>query len=608
MKKIFITICFYLFFCQAISAQTLVQPPQTDRLESERLFSYAYDAFLNRRYWDGEELVGMSLNADPYNIDGYLLRALINHGKGHFAKAITDLRSYLEVRPRDHTARKILSGIEKVHSVSFFSPAEYAGYKQSLNVFFDLMPGSFTGTLGIKHGGGFGEKIALADSFAGKVQILDPKRKREIPFDSPSDVTFLSYKRFVVIGEKGDFVEYEDQGDFFHQLRSGDIGPGADSIAFLSSSLFAVSFPLERAVKFFTYPGLDVLDQWNPGEKSSFEPRGIASRGDTLAVPDRRNGKVYLFSWEKEEPFVSLDVSAPRSVVWGPTGDLLVLSDNGFLSVFSRDGGLKWLEVDRVPASEAICLLRSEDRVFMISSTGRAITALDVFPGRKEGLVLSSNLFKPRTESINEDTGQAVEVSLNLSSPFFRYIYSQRGVLSSVWQDTMRGGRISEAEGWDFAGVILSPGNRYRFNGDSWVDVSSEKSLEDSVKKMWKEMPFLSQIVLDSGINLELSDAEWLLNFCMVNGVYLSIWATKTPSDFIISMVENTGGNVYYSDSLSEGDLKGLKTKSFTIKIFYPDTVYSSGYPSKNMLSIIADFGMISYRGWLPIWPDMLRQ
>jgi hypothetical protein len=91
-----------------------------------------------------------------------------------------------------------------------------------------------------------------------------------------------------------------------------------------------------------------------------------------------------------------------------------------------------------------------------------------------------------------------------------------------------------------------------------------------------------------------------------MNGVSISAWVTKIPSDNLILAVENTGGTVYYSNSLSRKNIFPLKTNSFLVKIFYPDTVYSSGYPSKNMLSTIADFGMISYRGWLPVWPDLL--
>ncbi|SMG09213.1 hypothetical protein SAMN06275492_10191 [Dethiosulfovibrio salsuginis] len=603
-----------LFFCASLLisrpafSQELVQPPQTDRLGSEKLFFEAYKALLDRRYWDAEELTDMSLSADPYNIDGYLLRALIRQNKGDLNGSMTDLRSYLEVRPRDHTAKKILSAIEEVYSNdSRYNPTDYAGYKQPLKLFFELSPRTSVGTIGLSDGSSFGSKVGLADSLADQVQILEPGRMRNIAFSGPSDLLFLSYSRFVVLGKDGALVEFEDQGEEFVTIRSGDVRSGSDSVAFLSSSVLAVSSPLGRKIDFYSYPDLNSLGSWSPEEGDLFEPRGIAARGGTLAISDRRNDRVYLLSWGKEVPYISLEVSTPRSVIWGPTGDLLVLSDNGFLSVFSMDMSKEWLEVDRIAVPEALCLLKSQDRIFLISSDGRDITVLEAVPGKKEGLILATGLFGPKTDTINEDTGQVVEVSVSLSSPFTSYIHSQRGVLSSVWQDTMKGGRIFEAKGRDLTAVIVAPENRYKFNGDLWDSVSEIGELERSVRKIWEQNPGFSQIVVDSEIQANEDDFLWLFNFCKINGVSLSVWGTKTPSDFLISVLENTGGNVYYSESLSDGDLKGLKTKSFVFNIFYPETISSSGYPSKNMLSTIADFGMISYRGWLPIWPDMLR-
>ena len=605
----FLLMFVFFSFVEIGFAQTPIQPAKVDRLESERLFSQAYGLLLDRKYWEAEEAVGLSLSADPYNIDGYLLRALIRHGKGLFSQSAADLKSYLEVRPMDSTAVKILSGINDTSSdLMAFTETSYLGVKQPLKRYFELPPNVFTGTLGLVNGDTMGDRLVLADSLANQVQILERGRRRNIKFEAPSDAIFLNEKRLVLLSERGTVEEFEERGDSFVSIRSSDLGASADSIVFLSSSLVAVTLPFEREVRFLSYPDLKTLNRWSPGGDALFEPRGLTVRGKNLAVADRRGDRVCLTTWDNLGDNHFLEVSAPRSLVWGPTGDLLVLSDEGFISVFSGDLNQRMISVDKFINSEAICLSRSYDRIFSISSDGRYITVFEAYPGAKDGLISGAGLFHPTTESINEDRGQAVEVSINLSSPFRGYISSQRGVLSSVWQNSMKGGRIVETDGRGIDGAILSPLNRYRYQGDLWASVEDGKGIEEAVRSIWEKTDYLSQIVLDSELNLNKNDYQWIYNFCIMNGVSLSAWASKIPSDFLISVVENTGGNVYYSDSLSDRNLNSIKTRSFIIKIFYPDTVYSSGYPSKNMLSIIADFGMISYRGWLPIWPDMLRQ
>lgn len=600
---------FTLLFVSVGFAQPPIQPPKVDRLESEKLFSKAYNLLLERKYWEAESVVGLSLSADPYNIDGYLLRSLIRRGKGLFSQSIADLRSYLEVRPRDHTAIKILSGIADTSSdLMKLTPVSYFGTKQTLRKHFNLAPDTFTGTLGLVNGAIIGDKLALADSLANQVQVFERGRRRDIQFNSPSDVLFLDEKRLLLLGEGGKLEEFEDTGNSFLSVRSSDLGVSADSVALLSSSIMAISLPFEREVVFLSYPELKILNRWSPGEKTLFEPRGLTARGRSLAISDRRGDKVFLVAWDDLGENDSLSVPAPRSAVWGPTGDLLVLSDEGFLSVFTKGLNNGMVVADKIPIPEAICITRSYDRILSVSSDGRYVTVFDAYPTGKESLIAGVSLFHPVTESINEDRGQAVEVYLNLSSPFSEYVSSQRGVLSSVWQSSMKGGRILETSGRGVDGAILSPLNRYKYGGDLWASLGEGEDLENAVRQIWEKSDYLSQILLDSTLKLTKSDYQWLQNFCIMNGVSLSTWASEIPSDFLISVVENTGGNVYYSESLSDRNLNDIKTKSFIIKIFYPDTVYSSGYPSKNMLSIIADFGMISYRGWLPIWPDMLRK
>jgi hypothetical protein len=172
----------------------------------------------------------------------------------------------------------------------------------------------------------------------------------------------------------------------------------------------------------------------------------------------------------------------------------------------------------------------------------------------------------------------------------------------------MKPGRILSIQDEVGSEAIMVSGKNLRRTSDSRALVISQEddSLERGLRMIWEEGLPVSQLILDSSIDLSKEQISRILRFCLMNGVSISAWITKIPSDNLILAVENTGGTVYYSNSLSRKNIFPLKTNSFLIKIFYPDTVYSSGYPSKNMLSTIADFGMISYRGWLPVWPDLL--
>ncbi len=595
-----------LYMGSCAFAQSPVQPPKGNRLEAERFFTEAYKALVASKYWDAEKLVNQSLKSDPYHIDCYILRSLIRQRMGYTENAIGDLKSYLEVRPRDDTARQILNTMEKFFLKPIeYNSTEYDAFRQPIKTFFKLNPAILTGTLGLVNGHSFGDEIALADAIGQEIQIFDMGKRRDLKVESPSDVFFIDRSHFVVLSEKGFIQEFKDDGSSFDVVRSGDIGEGAGSLAFLSSGILAVTRPLDRRLDFYSYPSLAPLRSWAPEDVEFFEPRDVAVRGDMIAISDRRNDSVYISRWESDEPIITLKKEAPRSLAWGPTGDLIVLSDIGTASIFSNRG--KWEQINEFNVSNSSCLFSYNDSLLVPSSDGRYLTKISTRPGKSEGVLLQIGLCNPRTDSVNKDSGQIVEVSVRISTPFAEYVESERGVLTAVWKDTMKGGRISATKVDRLDGSVLSSANRYRFNGDIWMAIENRAEIYLAIQKLWESTPYMSQLILDSSVKLDDIALNWIDDFCVINGIAISAWATEIPSGNLISAVENTGGKVYYSDSLSDSRLKDLKTKNFTFKIFYPDTVYSSGYPTKNMLSTIADFGMISYRGWLPIWPDMLR-
>ena len=97
---------FLLFLCSSPTDASLL--PTADREGSERFFSVAYDNFLNRAYDPALENLDNALKLNTYFVDYYLMRGLVLHRLGRTDEAVKAIRYYLEVRPRDSAAPRIL--------------------------------------------------------------------------------------------------------------------------------------------------------------------------------------------------------------------------------------------------------------------------------------------------------------------------------------------------------------------------------------------------------------------------------------------------------------------------------------------------------------------
>ncbi|MCF4150472.1 hypothetical protein L2W58_01495 [Dethiosulfovibrio sp. F2B] len=609
VKKICVLVVMLIFVSVgSLKAQEPIQPVKGDRMISERFFTDSYRKLIQRKYWSSLESIDDSLKADPYNVDCYLLRAIVERAMGLSERALGDLNSYLEVRPRDATAKGFFKGFSENDGDPFRRiPVKYQGYSQSLKTFFKLSPQVTTGTLGLAGIGFFGDSLAVCDRLSDRVRFFSSMESSELSFNSPVALVPLSLNRFVMASEKGTVVEYEKDEGLFNVVRSGDLEESLESVAFLSDTKMVAALPDARKVVLYDYPSLNRISEWSPPKGGLFEPRGLAVRGSSIAVSDRSGDKIFIFSWN-DQSYVELAKEAPRSLIWGVGGDLLSLSDDGTMTVFSPEEDGSWHISDEIEIEEGFSMTRMKDQVYIVRADGRAITALLPVPSVKNGVTRDMILYEPLLEGINEDQGTAISVRMSINGPLISYTKDQSGVLSTVWQDTMKPGRILSIQDEVGSEAILVSGKNLRRTSDSRALVISQEddSLERGLRMIWEEGLPVSQLILDSSIDLSKEQISRILRFCLMNGVSISAWSTKIPSDNLILAVENTGGTVYYSNSLSKENIFPLKTNSFFIKIFYPDTVYSSGYPSKNMLSTIADFGMISYRGWLPVWPDLL--
>jgi hypothetical protein len=115
----------------------------------------------------------------------------------------------------------------------------------------------------------------------------------------------------------------------------------------------------------------------------------------------------------------------------------------------------------------------------------------------------------------------------------------------------------------------------------------------------------LTNLILDSTVNVTQEDLNVVALFCLNNGLALDIWARSVPALELVRAAALTGGKVIFS-LLNPPD-RTPPQSGMQIHIPLPQELSSSGYPGRSMLSLFLDVGLMHTRDWLPLWPDMLE-
>ena len=91
--------------------------PRANLDEAERYFNNAYLHFMRRNYRDAQVFLDQAIRENTYMVDYYLLNWLNLNRLGYSDNAISAVKSYLEVRPMDSSAPRILRSLEEQNQI-----------------------------------------------------------------------------------------------------------------------------------------------------------------------------------------------------------------------------------------------------------------------------------------------------------------------------------------------------------------------------------------------------------------------------------------------------------------------------------------------------------
>lgn len=192
-------------------------------------------------------------------------------------------------------------------------------------------------------------------------------------------------------------------------------------------------------------------------------------------------------------------------------------------------------------------------------------------------------------------------------SPFIHYSHNTRIIAQSVWNQRNMRCNVIWQRPQNFDALLLHApvprGHIFPLNVRPAL-VSNPSDIHSIIPAFWLlHKDTLTNIIIDASIALNFNELLSLLQFCILNGLELDIWARDIPSLGLTRASAFTGGRIIYSME-NAIDLPIQRTH-MQIQIPLPEELSSSGYPGRSMLAVYLDAGLIQSRAWIPLWPDM---
>ncbi|GHV34185.1 hypothetical protein FACS1894187_04230 [Synergistales bacterium] len=615
--------------------------PRAQLDESERYYTEAYMRFLNRDYWGASDYLERALKINTYLVDYYLLRALVMQRIGDYSAAREALTYYMEVRPMDSTAPRILSYIiaqqRYVRQLAGSSSVSARWRFTKPDILSEFRMGylrSFSAA-GLGKADSLGATLGISDTLGDKIvfQSYAGGRLKTVRVESPVTAMPMGDGTFYVVTTSGDVYSVLPSnlpsnfltGLSETRLTSQDIRAKLGDVtvadaAVLSSSEFAVADPVAREVAFYSLADFVRTGTWAPVLNETamlFEPVAAAVYGPWLAVADRGNEQIIFLNILNRRESFSAPIARPRDVNWSSIGELFVIGEGGELSRLLMD--FRSRKVDAIDVMDT----NLENAWTLFSAPSGNMYCLDVGAAniwKAEALPdveLSSgflSLFQPRVERVRLENSESENLLLDaaVSSPFISYSEIAQKVVHAIWNEKTI---ISRAT-WnpdgrtDKAPVFLifqrpaqagtvTPEIR-SVNADGGIDI------QINLPSVWMAKDnALTNILIDSSISFEPDELDALTFFCLNNGLELDIWGRTVPTVEMIRSSALTGGKVIWSLA-NKPDLTPPNS-SVRVTIPLPLDLSSSGYPNRSMLTLYLDVGMLHTRNWIPLWPDILE-
>lgn len=542
-------------------AQELRGSPRVDLIGSEVLLQRAFQRFSSLDYRASVELCGEALKANPYLVEAYLLRGMALARLGRLPEAIRQVELYLQVRPRDLYARRLLSRLaghqERVKSLWKVDVAVPVGWAREVFDPYDLFGGGVGGFLAklFERSYNFSSlcknpfderEIFACDFSGGKVLRFSPRgieaMGRGILKRPVSAVVDARGNLLVADFDLGRIFAFEREGSSFKRwttlVDSGLLEAPRD-LARHGDGFLAVD-QASSTVHMFDRFGREVW-RLGPrvGEVTLLEPCAVASDGSTVSVADLSGGRVVSFGAEDRSRVAVLEVPSPVDLAYDDLGRLYVLSLDGRVRVF-RGKDLLWELELLLPNPSGVELVGQEIWTVHFDDP-RWCRGYSQVPLGEEGFL----------SLLSVEVGEGGKLSASFTATF--------------------GARPFGFDGWDnismvYGGTVISSAFRIsRVDPNRrpvvWFDPSGtvpalvkDRGLSFAVGPSWRDelerlsprlfTPDSAPILVTPGTaSLKREEAESLLAFCRLNAVRIFV-VSDEPSSLDRVLAFATGGRV----------------------------------------------------------------
>ena len=621
---------FLLMLLLSASCAYSAEIPRADLDEAERYFNNAYVHFMRRDYRDAQVYLDHAIQNNTYMVDYYLLSALNLGRMGDIEGSVNSLRSYLEVRPMDVSAPRIMRVFNEqndvLRAVIGTAPVPESWSFSETTVQTEWKTG-YTRPFSIKGLGkvkSLGNSMCIPDTLGNRLYI----RSSGIYslFNTASPLRFIEINSPVISIPMGDgtFMIFCSDGDVY-TLRNGEtLSPEffmtlpeitISDAEMISHNFFVIANPAERFISFYNLnASTPLVRKWQPPMREGdllFEPVSLEAFADWLAVADMANNRIYILNIISHEYFEIRGVSKPRDLCWSSLGELFVLTDENSVYDFMIDFGTRTYAnrnsgalYDNIMNACTFFKSPEGDVCFMDTGASRIFKAV-MMPARDDVPGFLS-LYNPVIASDVENRESFI-IDASFMTPFTHYSLNTSIIAQAVWNDKNMRCSVIRQRPRNFDALFLhSPlpsGYIFPVNTRPAV-ITRAGDIHSIIPSYWLlHKDTLTNIIADSSINLTDDDLIMLLNFCLINGLELDIYARDIPSLGLTRASAFTGGRVIYGMN-GTIDLPNRHTH-IKIQIPLPAELSSSGYPGRSMLAVYLDAGLIQSRSWIPLWPDM---
>ena len=613
--------------------------PRANLDEAERYFNNAYLHFMRRNYRDAQVFLDQAIRENTYMVDYYLLNSLNLNRLGYSDNAISAVKSYLEVRPMDSSAPRILRSLEEqnqiLRAIIGTGPIPMSWRRAETTVQTEWNTG-YTRPFSIRGLGkirSLGEVVTIPDTFGDNIYIRGSSRNpvsgnffnsgglRKINVPSPVIAIPMGDGTFTIFNADGEIYSLRNLSD--RNIVSADYLTTIPSIVIsdaelISQNMFAISDPADRNIAFYraSATGLNVRF-WTPPLREGeflFEPVAIESFADWLAVADRANERVYILNITSQEYFDIREVPKPRDLIWSPLGELFILSEEGQVYEFEIDFGARlYFNKNASTMYEGLENIWSffhspeGDINFMDIGASRIYKAI-MMPSR-EDMPGFLSIYNPVTAT-NVENNESFIIDATLMSPYVNYSHNTRIIAQAVWNERNMRCNVLWQRPMRFDGVLIHsavPRSQAFPLNVRPAQVNRGSDINSVLASLWLlHNETLTNVIVDASIPMTMQDLQMLLQFCLNNGLELDIWARDVPSLGLTRASGFTGGRTIYS---IENTLElPVQRTHMQIQIPLPVELSSSGYPGRSMLAVYFDAGLIQSRAWMPLYPDMFER